>query len=479
MMKTQHNYDAERGVLCALLSDVDPLPAFQALTAKDFFHRFHSRVFVCLRSMHENGEAFQVATVQQKMNLDGVEAAELGKLMDVMLRADTDKALRGYLRTVKRFSRVRELQHSCQKLIELNGDDATGLISDIVSKGTNFIDSLREGPDTPGVLASTIVPKKVGWFWAGRIPLGKPSVLDGDPDNAKSLISTDLAARTTSGKPMPDGSVCPHGGAVILANEDDDQDTIVPRLIAAGAELDLVRLLRDVETKEGKRQLEIPEDIDVIRRAALSVHATLIVIDPLFAFIPTKTNTWSDQHVRRALAPLAELARELNCAILVIRHLNKANDQNPLHRGGGSMGIVAQARSGMLAGPDPADETGEIRVLAMTKHNLARKSPSLRYRVVVVDDSIAIEWMGECDVTSRSLLAAPEGEDRSKADECARFLRGYLEDGAQPANEVVNTAKKNGFSERTIDRAKVLAAIKPYRQGFGKEGKWMWNIVTT
>jgi len=291
---------------------------------------------------------------------------------------------------------------------------------------------------------------------------------------ALALLTLDFVARVTSGRPMPDGGASGiSGGAVVLNAEDDESDTIIPRLIAAGANLERVRIVKSVRDRE----LEIPADNQAIREAALSVDARLITIDPLMAFLTLKANSWRDQDVRRAMRPLADLAAHLRAAVIVVRHLNKSDSEgNPLYRGGGSIGIIGAARAGLLAGADPDDETGETRVLAVTKSNLSRKAPSLRYRIVPTGDAVAMEWLGESEHRASAILMTPESGQRSAVDECRRFLAGYLQDGGRPAAEVIAAARKTGFSERTVDRAKIRAHVKAYLAGFGKDGKWMWTV---
>lgn len=171
------------------------------------------------------------------------------------------------------------------------------------------------------------------WLWEGRIPLGAITVLDGDPGLGKSLVTLDLAARVTRGRQMPwDAPALEEGpaGVVLLSAEDGLATTIVPRLRIAAADLRRVRIIRnvpDADSQTGQslsRPFRLPRDIPFLEHAIQRKDARLVVIDPLMAYLDTSVNSWSDQDVRSALAPLAALAERTGVAMLILRHLNKS-----------------------------------------------------------------------------------------------------------------------------------------------------------
>src|SRR5215213_10043991 len=129
------------------------------------------------------------------------------------------------------------------------------------------------------------------------------------------------------------------------------------------------------DDKGNERIVSIPEDIPLIEDAVVRVGATLVIVDPLMAFFSPKVDSHKDQGVRQALTPLKEMAERKGVAILLIRHMSKQDARNALYRGGGSIGIIGAARSGMLVEQHPDDE--DLRVLAMVKSNLAEQAPSL------------------------------------------------------------------------------------------------------
>ena len=147
----------------------------------------------------------------------------------------------------------------------------------------------------PGLVRlDTVTPEKVQWLWYPYIPLGKITLIDGDPGNGKSLFAIDLIARLTSGQPMPDGSKGVQGGAVILALEDGLADTIVPRLEAAGGDTSKVVALQGVADAKGVLRFPTIADVDHIARACDEVQAMLLVIDPLMAHMGD-VNSWNSR----------------------------------------------------------------------------------------------------------------------------------------------------------------------------------------
>ncbi len=327
-----------------------------------------------------------------------------------------------------------------------------------------------------GILLSTVQPEEVLWLWPARILRGKLTILDGDPGLGKSVLTMDLAARVSAGLSMPDGTPCQAAGVVILNAEDGLADTVLPRLLAAGADPSRVLALNAVPDVEGERLTSLPYDLDFLRAAIQRMGAALVVIDPLMAWLDGKHNAHRDQDCRRALHPLAKLAEETGAAIIVVRHLNKMAGGNPLYRGGGSIGIIGAARSGLLVAKDP--DNPDRRILASTKCNLAKLPPSLAYDLSADDHGrLRVGWIGESTHTAESLLAVPQNEDdRDAVQEATEVLRSILNGVDVSATEVKRQAKAAGVSEKTLLRAKAAMGVRAKKIGFGPEGRWYWSM---
>jgi len=135
-----------------------------------------------------------------------------------------------------------------------------------VREAPEWTPSSKAEPAMAGRLLSEVEPERIQWLWQNRIPLGKLSVLDGDPGLGKSAATTDFAARVSVGRTWPDGEECKVGGVVIASAEDGEADTIRPRLDAAGGDPSKVLALSTVPDGDAERTLTIPEDLEIVRR---------------------------------------------------------------------------------------------------------------------------------------------------------------------------------------------------------------------
>lgn len=320
---------------------------------------------------------------------------------------------------------------------------------------------------------SRVVPRAVSWLWSGRLAFGKLALFDGDPELGKSLVALDLAARLTTGRPFPGCDTAPTpANVIILQGEDADEDTVVPRLQALGADLDRVfNFTRDFIERTGPFRL--PLHTDFLDRALDESRAAMVVMDPIMAFLDPTIQINSDMSVRRALSPLAGLADRHGCQTTMVRHLNKTGGHRSMYRGGGSIGLLAACRSAFLFARDPIDPLRAV--MAQIKNNLAGPQPSLAYRLRVHESGQPIiDWLGDNSQSADGLLAAA---GRKPYLPCPRerardFLFALLDDGPRSTLDIWPVAEKLGFSRRTLRRVREKA-------GMGCESVWTNNRLLT
>jgi hypothetical protein len=308
---------------------------------------------------------------------------------------------------------------------------------------------------------SELSPRSIAWLWPQRLALGKPALLEGDPGLGKTFVALDLCARLSTGRPFPDGSPSPGPAASLILNgEDNDEDTIYPRLRALGA--DLTRIFVVHGGSAGTREpLRIPSQVDLLERALTRTRARLVVMDPVVAFLDPGVLTGSDASVRRALAPLARVAESRQSAVLLHRHLTKVGGRRAIYRGLGSIGFQGVCRSSWLVARDPKQP--DCCVLAQVKNNLAPPQPSLAFAIRHEPPELC--WLGPNVWSADQLVAAASAVAYPTPcrDRACEFLAGFLAKGPRTSREIWAAAQEQGLARRTLFRARRELQIRPLR----------------
>ena len=336
------------------------------------------------------------------------------------------------------------------------------------------------------ITANAIKPKKVQWLWPDRIPLGKLTLFVGNPDNGKSLAAMNVAALVTTGRDWYEAkNTVPPSDVLIFACEDDPEDTAVPRLMAAGADLARIyfgNMSSDAaQPVQKERQMRLDKDVAAIKKTlAENRNIRLIFIDPVSNYLG-QTKMVDEQSVRQVLAPLQNLASETGVAIVGIMHLNKKQDLNVISRIGGAMAFVGVARAVWLFVADE-DSPGIFHMLRV-KNNIAdRGAGGLLYRIATKYVEIEgegvpepyVEWIGKSEKSADKMMAPkPVGRPRQERNDGSEWLREFLINGPRLSTEVETEGKAAGFSYRTLGRAKDDVGIRTFRN----DGQWYWQLV--
>lgn len=333
---------------------------------------------------------------------------------------------------------------------------------------------------------ASIRAERTRWLWAGRIPLRAPTLLVGREKTGKSTLTCELAARLSRGGLAGDFEGEP-ADTLIVSYEDSAGSTTKPRLLAANADVPRVHRLR-AEYQGSRGLVSLPEDVERIARLVSQYGARLLIVDPFSASLGAGTDSHRDQDMRRAIAPLAQLAEDAELAVLLLAHFNKAQGGDSLSRVLGSRGLTAAVRSVLVFGKAPDAEDGSPdRVLAHAACNLAREAPSLSCRVesrtVEDEGGNIIEtsrlMIGEaCDLDADALLATRTDDERTDREIAAEWLADKLATGEWlRASEIKASAKAEGIAERTLHRARVLLGVEDRREGFPAVSEWRIAVV--
>lgn len=322
------------------------------------------------------------------------------------------------------------------------------------------IEHLRPLPaaeSLPVLLAATVPVRRLRWAWQRYIPQGKLTTLEGDPGVSKSTLSIDLVARWSSGMAMPDGVA--HDGpwpCLMISAEDDPEDTIVPRLMAAGADIRRVHLLSSGVSPDSP--FNLADDFEGLEQTIAKLGIRILTLDPLSAFLPSTSDSHSDADIRRALYPLHLLARRMDVAVIAVRHLSKSATK-AIHAGNGSIGIIAAARAAFMVGSLP--DQPEVRVLAPIKCNLAAPPPTLQYRIEIDPrhDVGRLSWGGELETSAQDVLDGDKGQDERLKRDAAREYLAELCTAPMAWKEISARGKLDGFAEITMRRVRDTALV--------------------
>ena len=339
-------------------------------------------------------------------------------------------------------------------------------------------------PATAPVLVclSDVVPETVQWLWSNRIPLGKLTLIAGDPGLGKSFVTLDIAARVSCGRPWPDAreTLTPVGGVVLLSAEDDPADTIRPRLDAADADVRRIHVLSGVKYRDPDDGVEscapfcLTGHLPALESAIEQTQdCRLVVVDPITAYLG-RTDSHKNAELRAVLAPLAELAGRHRVAVVAVTHLRKSEGP-AMYRAMGSLAFTAAARAVWAVTKDKDDE--HRRLMLPVKNNLAADTSGLAYRIEPREPHGGPVVVWEADpVTIRADDALAMDRDHDDGADAADFLRELLAEGKQPAAEVFKQCRANGVADKATRRAFKALRCQRRREGFGPGGAWYWSL---
>jgi hypothetical protein len=321
--------------------------------------------------------------------------------------------------------------------------------------------------------------RQVRWLVPGMIPVGALTLVAGVGGLGKGTWLIQVAARASRdelGDPAD---------TILVSFEDPAAEVLRPRVEAAGG--DLERIHHVYVAGDGIDSVQLPRDLEELRRVVRQVHARLVVIDPIVAAVNVEFDTHKDQHVRHVLAGLAELCVQESCAVALVGHLNKAASTEAYLRVANSVAFWNAARSVVLVTEDP-DDTEAGRLIAQRKANWGRRSTVERHRLeevvldtqdpntglpIVTSRMVFVEYADDIDAND---VLASRGRD-TKTAAAQLFLERALADGDwHDAEGLRKLAGAQGIAERTLQLAKRNLNVEHERRGFGHPVTW-WRLA--
>ena len=329
-------------------------------------------------------------------------------------------------------------------------------------------------------------PEAISWIWPGWLAAGKLHILGGAPSTGKTTIGMSLAATVSTGGSWPDGTRSPQGNVVIWSGEDDPADTLVPRLILSGANLNRVYFVGDVVDGNGKRSFDPARDMKPLADKLAEIgNVRLLIVDPIVSAIAGDSH--KNAEVRRGLQPLVDLAGLMRCALVGITHFSKGTGgRDHVERITGSVAFGALARVVLEAARHQEEDEGghTRRVLLRAKSNIGPDDGGFEYDLHQAELKLhpgifasSVLWGEAVEGAARELLATADatGDDGGALGDAERFLADLLADGPLPSRAIKADADGAGYSLATIRRAQKALGIEAIKTR-GKDAKWMWSL---
>ena len=349
---------------------------------------------------------------------------------------------------------------------------------------------LPDSPDISGLglckkviltCGADLTPQPVRWLWQYWLAMGKLHILAGAPGQGKTTIALAMAATITIGGRWPDGSRCLPGNVLIWSGEDDPADTLVPRLIAAGADRARCYFIEGARRDGEVVPFDPARDLGQLLEAIDSIGGiSLLVIDPIVSAVTGDSH--KNTEVRRALQPLVDLAAKCDCAVLGITHFAKGGQgTDPAQRVVGSVAFTAVARVVMVAAKVKGDEEGQdTRILARSKSNIGPDDGGFQYHLEQSEPlpgihASHIAWGKAVEGTARELLTDPDDGPQDDASDAVELLRAELDTVRWTScDEAAKPLKAAGFSKKQIWAASKKVGVM--RKKDGMKGGWMWRL---
>jgi hypothetical protein len=339
------------------------------------------------------------------------------------------------------------------------------------------------GPIAPGLagipgieVGSATTMGTVEWLWPDRIPLNMLSLIEGRKGRGKSTLLTAIAAAVTGGPAPPGWIVRPARSVMWCYTEELWDAVILPRLKAAGANLDLVCRPRLKDERGRDRRLTLPSMLDELRQLLKQARPGLLGLDPFTALKDSGLDMRQDDHVRSYLEPLVELLSECDCTCVMDRHLRKGSHGDVLDQGLGGVAVANMARA--IHRCDIHTTNDALRVFSPVIVSNAKNPPALNYSFQEEGDTLRLIWSGESNISAEVLAEGKaSASDRDEARDAENLLRSKLAGGSKQFKDLEEEAGQAGVTVKQLRAAKTALGVTSRRLSVGRDGKgaWLWD----
>jgi putative DNA primase/helicase len=484
-----YNLEAELGVIGSVLLDNARLGLVEWLEPRHFWRAAHAEAWRGALALVAEGRPADPITLADWMLVHSRDALGFDELGDACEKAVGGANLAQWAGIVLEKSRARELVELGGRLqadrfhvdtVERVLDELAGAVVRLgVGAGPG-----RRRRSFDLVRLADVEPEAMEFLWPGRIPVGKVTMLAGDPGLGKSFLTMLLASLVSTGGDWPDGAgSAPLGSVLVIQAEDGWGDTVRPRLDAAGADTTRIHGVRGIRLPDGSLSpYSLVRDLDALEEAADRLgDLRLVIIDPVTAYLGTKAEAESrNAEIRGVLGPLSDWAERRNVAVVMVTHLNKGSGTKAIYRATGSLAFIATARASWMISKDPKNPKRRLMLLA--KANPFEETHGLAYSIR--DGRVAFEpdpvYMGADEALEAEAEAKHEKKKRGPAPEkleaAKHWIRTQLEmRGGRCRHGALRKEAEKQFAVGTFYDAKdALEAAGELEEVEleGERGKW-------
>lgn len=306
-----------------------------------------------------------------------------------------------------------------------------------------------------------VVEEELDWIWHPYLARGELTILEGDPGLGKSYLAQIVAGAIVDGRRLPTDRATgrkPVKGKVAYFDMENSAGTVTKRRLVDNGVENLKHYLQE----ETPFSIDDEDALDEVYEALEELQPTLVVFDTLNTYIG-KADTHKSSEVQQAFSHFKQIAKDFNCAVLVLRHLTKSKGgDKAIYRGQGSIAFTGLARVVMTVGQMPEDP--DTRVMAVTKINITRPPKAICFTIQEMPkERSKFVWGDHVDLNSDDILAGPpskrdsdKNQGQSPAEvleEAKEFLKELLDGGPEEVAKIKRMAEKRSISLRTLKRA--------------------------
>lgn len=325
--------------------------------------------------------------------------------------------------------------------------------------------------------ARDVIIKEPEWLIPGYIPKYGITTIAGEGGVGKTSIWCSLVASITTGKQsFLLGGQIPFENdpedVLVLSAEDSWSYVLRRRLEACGADLDRIGFL----SPEDERFVDLNFNGDLLKGIIETNRPSVIVFDPLQAFVPENLRMGDRNAMRKCFSPLIGYGEQYKLTPIIIAHANKQSGVWGRKRIADSSDIWDASRSVLMVGTTSEDG---VRYISHEKSNWGRLGNTVLFT------------LEDC-VPTFKCYSVKKDKDFIQADARERNVRPVVEDakdfiidtlkerGQMEVSEMDELAKVTGISAHAMKEAKTALkkehTTHTWSIGYGKDKKFYMSL---